>query len=107
LFGQERTGAWRTSAQTESLRQAILRKNEAFFHRSRPANMAYIFGFRKREQGKNATEVLQFDELVAAEEKRIAQLRTLQPVNVPEIPRRVGNLVLKFTPQPHPQFEVA
>ncbi len=107
LFGDSPRGAWRTSVQTETLRQAILRKNEWFFHRSRPANMAYIFGFRKREQGKNATEVLQFDEFVATEEKRIAQLRALQPANVPEIPRRVGNAKLQFTPQPHPQFEVA
>ena len=107
LFGQERTGAWRTSTQTETLRQAILRKNEWFFHRSRPANMAYIFGFRKKEQGRNATEVLQFDEFIAAEEKRIAELRGLRPVNVPEIPRRVGNLNAKFTPQPEPQFQIA
>lgn len=100
-------GAWRTSARVEPLRQAILRKNEWFFHRSRPANMAYIFGFRKREQGKNATEVLQFDEFIAAEEKRIAALRALQPANVPEMPRRVGNKDAKFTPQPPPKFQVA
>ncbi len=107
LFGDTQRGAWRTSLQAEPLRQSILRKNEWFFHRSRPANMAYIFGFRKREQGKNATEVLQFDEFIAAEEKRIAALRGLQPANVPEIPRRIGNRVAKITPQPHPQFEVA
>ncbi|MES2694797.1 MAG: PVC-type heme-binding CxxCH protein [Verrucomicrobiota bacterium] len=105
LFGS--AGAWRASGQVEPLRRAILTKNEWFFHRSRPANMAYIFGFRKREQGKNATEVLQFDEFIAAEEKRIAQLRALQPANVPEIPRRVGNRDAKFTPQPHPEFQVA
>ncbi len=99
-------GGWRASTRIEPLRQAILRKNEWFFHRSRPANMAYIFGFRKREQGKNATEVLQFDEFIAAEEKRIAQLRALQPANVPEIPRRIGNVGAKFTPQPHPSFQV-
>ena len=107
LLGQERTGAWRTSPQAEPLRRAILRKNEWFFHRSRPANMAYIFGFRKKEQGKNATEVLQFDEFIATEEKRIAQLRGLQPVNVPETPRRIGNLAATVTPQPHPEFVVA
>ncbi|MEN9634629.1 MAG: hypothetical protein RL077_3033 [Verrucomicrobiota bacterium] len=107
LFGDTQRGAWRTSLQAETLRQSILRKNEWFFHRSRPANMAYIFGFRKREQGKNAVEVLQFDEFITTEETRIAQLRTLQPVNAPEIPRRVGNLNLKFTPQPHPAFQVA
>jgi putative heme-binding domain-containing protein len=107
LFGRADFGAWRASPHVEPLRQAILRKNEWFFHRSRPANMAYIFGFRKREQGKNATEVLQFDEFIAAEEKRIAKLRTLQPADVPEIPRRIGNKDAKFTPQPHPQFQTA
>ena len=105
LFGS--AGAWRSSGQAEALRQAILRKNEWFFHRSRPANMAYIFGFRKREQGRNATEVLKFDEFIAAEEQRIAQLRGLQPVNVPEIPRRTGNLNAVFTPQVHPDFQLA
>jgi putative heme-binding domain-containing protein len=99
-------GRW-VQADTEQLRTAILRKNEWFFHRSRPANMAYIFGFRKREQGQNAVEIPKFDEFIAAEEKRIAQLRSLQPgVTVPEIPRRVGNLTAKFTPQPHPDFIV-
>ena len=107
LFGGSQPGAWRTSAAAEPLRQSILRKNEWFFHRSRPANMAYIFGFRKREQGNNAAEVLQFDGFVAAEEQRIAQLRGLKDgVHVPEIPRRVGNLVMKSTPQPHPQFKL-
>ncbi len=107
LFGAGKPGPWRTSTQTEALRRAIVLKNEWYFHRSRPANMAYIFGFRKREQGKNAAEVLQFDEAIAREEQRIAQLRGLQLVNVPEIPRRIGNVGAKFTPQPHPQFEVA
>ncbi len=95
-------------AEEEPLRAAIIKKNEWFFHRSRPANMAYIFGFRKREQGNNAAEIPKFDEFIAAEEKRIAQLRSLKPgVSVPEIPRRVGNLTAKHTPQPHPNFEVA
>ncbi len=106
LFGDSARGAWRASLQAEPLRQAILRKNEWFFHRSRPANMAYIFGFRKREQGNNAVEVLKFDESIAAEEGRIAKLRALQPADVPEIPRRIGNAKLEFRPQPHPQFEI-
>jgi putative heme-binding domain-containing protein len=105
LFGSP--GPWRTSAHVEPLRQSILTKNEWFFHRSRPANMAYIFGFRKREQGKNATEVFQFDDFIATEEKRIAQLRALRPAAVPPVPLRTGNLVSKFTPQPHPQFQTA
>ena len=99
-------GEWRASPRTEVLRQAILRKNEWFFHRSRPANMAYIFGFRKREQGRNAAEVLRFDEFIAAEEQRIARLRPLQPADVPELPRRIGNAAAVFTPQARPEFEV-
>ena len=113
LFGAERAtgpaGAWRTSPATEPLRQAILRKNEWFFHRSRPANMAYIFGFRKKEQGQNAVEVLKFDAFIAAEEARIARLRTFDPAAAaaaPEIPLRVGNLTAKSTPQPIPSFTV-
>ena len=41
--------------------------------------MAYIFGFRKKEQGQNAVEVVKFDGLIAAEEARIARLSTLDP----------------------------
>src|SRR5439155_22964200 len=37
-------GAWLDHPQAERLRQVILKKNELFFHRSRPAIMAYIFG---------------------------------------------------------------
>ncbi|GAB5561360.1 MAG: hypothetical protein SynsKO_30070 [Synoicihabitans sp.] len=105
LFGTE--GAWRTSPHTETLRQAVIRKNEAFFHRSRPANMAYIFGFRKREQGNNAKEVLEFDKLVAAEDANIAKLRHLKPADITIPPQRLTNRVLEFTPQAHPEFEVA
>ena len=106
-----RSGAWGTIPgrnQFEPLRQAVLRKNEWFFHRSRPANMAYIFGFRKGEQGQNAVEIPKFDAYIAAEEARIAQLRTAKVgLRVPELPRRVGNLISKPTPQPLPKFEVA
>ena len=100
-------GAWRTSPQTENLRQAILRKDEWYFHRSRPGNMAYIFGFRKKEQGANAVEIPKFDENILAEETRIAKLRPLQPVEVPVIPRREGNIISNRVTQAHPQFEVA
>src|SRR5690606_26663181 len=84
-----------------------LRKNEWVFHRTRPANMAYIFGFRNKEQGRNAAEVEQFDNYIVSAEKRIAALRGLKRVTAPEEPLRTGNLVSKFTPQPHPTFEVA
>jgi putative heme-binding domain-containing protein len=98
----------------ESLRQVILRKNEFFFHRSRPANMAYIFGFRKREQGNNAVEMPQFDPLIAGEEKKIRELckhlgdasfkpgPELQPA-----PLRGKAAAAKHTPQPTPEFTVA
>ncbi|HEY1377052.1 MAG TPA: GDSL-type esterase/lipase family protein, partial [Gemmataceae bacterium] len=101
-------GRWRDSPQAERLRHAILRKNELFFFRSRPANMAYIFGFRQREQGRNAVEIPQFDPLIAAEEQVIAKLRSLKSVEQPpEPPFRTQSAVAKLTPQPHPTFQVA
>lgn len=61
--------------QAESLRQAIVKKNELFFHRYRPQNNTYLFLFRKHEQGRNAAEIPQFDPLIEAQEKIIAGLR--------------------------------
>lgn len=58
----------------EPLRQAIVAKNELFFHRWRPQNETYLFGFRKHEQGKNAKEVAEFDPLIAAAEEKITKL---------------------------------
>jgi hypothetical protein len=57
------------------LRTAIRKKNELFFHRWRPQNETYLFGFRKHEQGKNAKEVAEFDPLVDAAEKEIARIK--------------------------------
>ena len=71
----EKLGA-RFSPELEPLRQAIVAKNQLFFHRWRPQNETYLFGFRKHEQGKNAAEVAQFDPLVAEAEKKIGELRT-------------------------------
>ena len=105
LFGAP--GTWRDSSHAEALRQAVLRKNVAFFNRSRPANMAYIFGFRKKEQGNNATEVLEFDKLVAAEDVNIATLRHLRFAEITIPAQSLTNRVLKITPQMHPDFEVA
>ncbi len=62
------------SATLEPLRKAIIKKNQLFFHRWRPENETYLFGFRKHEQGKNAKEVAEFDPLVAKAEKEIAKL---------------------------------
>jgi lysophospholipase L1-like esterase len=61
--------------QMERLRQAIIAKNKLYFHRWRPQNETYLFGFRKHEQGRNAKEVAQFDPLIARAEKEIARLR--------------------------------
>jgi len=61
--------------QAEKLRQAIILKNRLYFHRWRPANDTYLFGFRKQEQGQNAKEIPQFDPLVAKQESFIARLR--------------------------------
>jgi hypothetical protein len=61
--------------QVERLRQTIIAKNELFFHRWRPQNETYLFGFRKHEQGQNAREIPQFDPLVEKLEKEIARLR--------------------------------
>ncbi len=60
--------------QAEKLRQTIRSKNELYFHRWRPQNVTYLFGFRKHEQGNNAVEIPQFDPLIAEQE---AIIRTL------------------------------
>lgn len=63
------------NAQTEELRAAIADKNRLVFHRWRPQNETYLYGFRKHEQGQNAREVPRFDGLVIEQESRIAALR--------------------------------
>jgi hypothetical protein len=63
-------------AQAEQLRKTINEKNLLYFHRWRPQNETYLFGFRKHEQGNNAREIPLFDPLVEAREKEIARLRT-------------------------------
>ena len=57
------------------LRVALQRRNELFFHRWRPANHTYIFGFRKREQGRNAVEIEQFDELLVKADAAIEAIK--------------------------------
>ncbi|HEV7866528.1 MAG TPA: hypothetical protein VGO90_02525, partial [Chthoniobacteraceae bacterium] len=59
----------------EAIRAAVLRKNELFFHRFRPANSTYLFGFRKHEQGQNAKEMPEFDKLVEAADAEIDRLK--------------------------------
>ncbi len=65
--------------QIGQLRTAIVQKNELYFHRWRPQNVTYLFGFRQREQGNNAVEIPQFDPLVAEQEEKIAELCVPRP----------------------------
>ena len=60
--------------QAELLRERIVKKNELFFHRFRPQNQTYLFGFRKHEQGNNAAEIPELDPLVANLEEQIFEL---------------------------------
>ncbi|MEM9943623.1 MAG: hypothetical protein AAF939_18820, partial [Planctomycetota bacterium] len=46
------------------IRQRLKIKNELYFHRYRPQNETYLRGFRKHEQGQNAKEIVQFDQLI-------------------------------------------
>lgn len=59
----------------EMLRSAIFDKNQLYFHRYRPQNETYLFGFRKHEQGNNAAEVARFERLVAEAEAEISMLK--------------------------------
>lgn len=52
----------------------IVAKNELFFHRWRPQNETYLFGFRKHEQGKNAKEIVEFDPLISKAEEEIQKI---------------------------------
>ncbi len=65
--------------QVEKLRQTIMEKNRLFFHRWRPQNETYIYGFRKQEQGQNAREIPEFDPFIIQLEKKIAELRVPVP----------------------------
>lgn len=62
-------------ALSQPLREKVLWKNELFFHRFRPQNETYLRGFRKHEQGQNAQEIYEFDDLVQQTEQ------TLQPLS--------------------------
>src|SRR5256885_17153720 len=53
----------------------LIPKNRLYFHRWRPQNETYLFGFRKHEQGKNAKEIVAFDPFIARAEAEIAKLR--------------------------------
>ena len=95
---------WDTeTAQQLSLREAILRKNALFFHRSRPANYTYIFGFRKREQGRNAVEIPKFDPLVDKAEANVIGISAGKPSTLAPEPKSETKLPV-LPPLPHPEF---
>jgi len=92
-----------------------VKKNEMFFHRWRPANWTYLFGFRKHEQGQNAGEIPQFDPLIKEWEERIRKLNnpfaqdsdTIQEVvRITRHPRGETPEPLPPRTQPLPDFEV-
>lgn len=62
------------AARAEAIRQKVAEKNLLFFHRWRPQNETYLFGFRKHEQGQNAKEIPMFDPLIEKAEAEIAAL---------------------------------
>lgn len=86
-----------------SLREAILRKNALFFHRSRPANYTYIFGFRKREQGRNAVEIPKFDPLVDKAEANVIGISAGKPSTLAPEPKSDTKLPA-LPPLPRPEF---
>jgi putative heme-binding domain-containing protein len=92
-----------TAPQTTALRDAIVRKNDLFFHRWRPANHTYIFGFRKHEQGKNAVEMPQFDELLVTADAAIAAIAA--GGEAPTLPARKAEAPID-TAAPMPDFKL-
>jgi len=115
------TSAWGTREAEAVLETAIQLKNEQFFHRWRPANWTYLFGFRKHEQGRNAVEIPKFEPLVEQWDGRIAKLRNLKNQD-PRVVSEIRGLLearaarqargpgpaptSTITPQPVPEFAV-
>jgi putative heme-binding domain-containing protein len=94
---QEEPGKSQAQQHYEAVRQAIIRKNELFFHQWRPANSTYLFGFRKHEQGQNAKEMPMFDPLIAQAEAEIDRLKRAPDATNP----RVGAPTRGLTPPTH------
>jgi putative heme-binding domain-containing protein len=90
----------------ETLRASVLRKNSLFFHRSRPANYTYIFGFRKREQGNNAVEIPKFDPLIETAEADAIAVSAGKPSTLPPEPKTPLKLEVR-TSLPAPEFKMS
>ena len=108
--------------QAEEIRRLIREKNELFFHRSRPQNQAYLWGFRKHEQGNNFREVPMFDPLIRQKEEEIFALnKTVQrsyklmpaeeweKIKPSEAANKNEPVARRkpFKPQPLPKFDLA
>lgn len=74
----------------QKFREAVIEKNQMYFHRWRPQNVTYLFLFRKHEQGNNAKEVEEFEQIVAKLDDRIFELKQ-KPVEVTVEIVRVGD----------------
>ena len=59
----------------DTLRRAVIAKDNLFFNRWRPHNETYLFGFRKHEQGQNAKEIPMYDPLIARGDETIQKLK--------------------------------
>ena len=75
LLGNSNNSKAETPSHYEARRQLILKKNELYFHRWRPQNITYLFGFRKHEQGNNAADIAKFDPFILDLEKQIHELQ--------------------------------
>ena len=107
--------------QAKKIRRLIREKNELYFHRTRPQNQAYLWGFRKHEQGNNFKEVPMFDPLIRQKEEEIfAVNKTVQrkyrlmpaneweknkPSETPAKPEDKAE-AKPFKPQPLPEFDL-
>lgn len=72
----------RSTDQYNELRSLVTRKNEQYFHRWRPQNITYLFGFRKHEQGNNAADIARFDPFIRDLESRIYETQTPKATTV-------------------------
>ena len=93
-----------------AFRAAVLKKNDLFFHRFRPANATYLFGFRKHEQGQNAKEIPKFDPLIEAADAEIDRLKRTRNSELgtrkPEEPASTRPVSADATLPPLPNFTV-
>ena len=89
---------------SSALRKAVIHKNELFFHRWRPANSTYLFGFRKHEQGQNAKEIPEFDPLIEAAEAEIDRLKLAvkEAQANPGTPPPLASILATKDPEPVP-----